>query len=119
MTETTDHRPSTNDPRGEVVLALTTVPDGPLGEAIANALVTERLAACVNVHGPMSSTYRWRGTVEHDVERQVVIKTTRARVDAVRERISQLHSYDLPEFLVVPVAGGSPRYLEWVLSETA
>src|SRR5262245_54409988 len=111
---TNDHRTST-----DVVLVLTTVPDGPVANALAKALVEERLAACVNVHSPMSSTYRWKGVVEHDVERQVVIKTTRARVDAVRGRISQLHSYELPEFLVVPVAGGSPGYLEWVLSETA
>jgi periplasmic divalent cation tolerance protein len=103
----------------DVVLVLTTVPVGDRGETIARALVDERLAACVNVYAPMTSFYRWRGAVERDVERQVVIKTTRENVAAVQARLSGLHPYELPEFVVVSVADGSAAYLEWVRDETA
>ena len=101
-----------------VVLVLTTVPDGELGNQIATTLVDERLAACVNVLAPMTSTYRWRGAIERETERQLVIKTTSGRVAAVRARIGQLHPYELPEFLVVSVADGLAEYLAWVEAET-
>lgn len=101
-----------------VVIVLTTVPDGDLGDTIARTLVEERLAACVNVHPAMTSVYRWEGRVEQERERQLVIKTTRDRVAAVQARVAELHSYDLPEFLVLPVADGSAAYLGWV-AETA
>ena len=102
----------------DVVLVLITVPDGDVGGVIARTLVDERLAACVNVSGPMTSYYRWRGAVEQDLERQLVVKTTVERVAAVRQRVAELHSYELPEFLVVPIADGSSAYLEWVRMET-
>jgi periplasmic divalent cation tolerance protein len=109
----------TVDHRSSVVLILTTAPgDGDLAERIANALIEERLAACVNVGAPMTSVYRWRGALEHDIERPLVIKTAAALVEAVRARIGELHSYELPEFLVISVSEGSAPYLDWVLSET-
>ena len=89
------------------------------GEAIARALVDERLAACVNVLGPMTSFYRWHGAVERDVERQLLIKTTRGRVAALQARLIELHPYDLPEFVVLPVSEGGPAYLDWVRNETS
>ena len=101
-----------------IVLVLTTVPDAETGERMARALVDERLAACVNVHGPMVSIYRWRGRVEREVEHQVFIKTTAGLVEAVRHRIAELHPYELPEFLIVPVEDGSEDYLAWVKAET-
>ena len=102
----------------EVVLILTTVPDDDRGETLAQTLVTERLAACVNVLGPMTSIYRWQGAVERESERQLVVKTTRDRIGAVRERIAQLHSYELPELIVLDVVDGSLGYLDWVKAET-
>lgn len=102
----------------EVVLILTTVPDGDLGEMVARKLVEERLAACVNLFAPMTSCYRWHSVLEREVERQLVIKTTRDRVAAVQARLAELHSYELPEFLVLPVLDGSSAYLEWVRTET-
>jgi periplasmic divalent cation tolerance protein len=102
----------------ELVLILTTTPDGDLGDRIAATLVGERLAACVNVHGPMVSFYRWHGAVERETERQIVIKTTKDRVEPVLARIAQLHSYELPELVVVPIADGSPPYLDWIRAET-
>src|SRR5947209_2805749 len=101
---------ATND----IVLILTTCPDDDRAAALARALVEERLAACVNVHGPMMSVHRWKGAVEREVERQVVIKTTRHLVTAVEARVRALHSYELPEFLVVSVDGGSEAYLNWI-----
>ena len=101
------------------ILVLTTMPnDEPKTAELARALIDERLAACVNVHGPMTSTYRWKGRIEVDAERQVVIKTTRDRLDALRKRIHELHPYELPEFLVLDVASGSDAYLDWVKAQT-
>jgi periplasmic divalent cation tolerance protein len=102
----------------DIVLILTTVPDGDRGEQLARTLVDERLAACVNVLPPMTSFYRWKGRVEQDVERQLAIKTTRARVAAVQARIRELHPYELPELIVVTVTDGAAAYLDWVRGET-
>src|SRR3989442_14640552 len=71
----------------DLILILTTMPDDNRADALARALVEERLAACVNVHGPMTSTYRWKGSVECEAERQVVIKTTRARLNDLEARL--------------------------------
>jgi periplasmic divalent cation tolerance protein len=100
----------------EVVVVLSTVPDNETGETIARTLVDERLAACVNLLPPMTSIYRWTGAVERDTERQLLIKTTRDRVPAIETRLRQLHSYDLPELIVIDATGGSAEYLAWVAS---
>jgi periplasmic divalent cation tolerance protein len=101
----------------DVVLVLSTVPDDVSAEALARALIEERLAACVNVQAPMVSIYRWKGTVERDSERQLVIKTTRAALPALEKRLRELHSYELPEFLVIEASGGSRAYLDWVAQQ--
>jgi periplasmic divalent cation tolerance protein len=101
----------------QIVLILTTVPDPGAGDTIARALVDERLAACVTVLPAMTSVYRWQGAVERATEHQIVIKTTRSRAVAVQARMRELHSYDLPEFLVLDVADGSPEYLAWISGE--
>jgi len=103
----------------EIVLVLTTVPDDERSHTVARLLVEERLAACVNVHGQMWSSYRWKNKVERDAERQLVIKTTRDRLPALEKRLKALHTYELPEFLVLPVDGGSTAYLDWVASEVS
>ncbi len=97
----------------DVVIVLTTMPDDARADELARTLVDERLAACVNVHGPMRSTYRWKGVVEQDAERQIVIKTRRDRVAALEQRLRSLHPYELPEFVVIE---GSPSeaYRAWV-----
>lgn len=101
------------------VLVLTTVPVGGLGEEIACVLVGERLAACVNIGVEMTSIYRWKGNVERDTEVQLVIKTTADRVAALKQRIAELHSYELPEFIVVPTVDGSEAYLDWIAESVA
>ncbi len=103
----------------QIVLILTTMPDDDRADALARVLVDERLASCVNVHAPMVSTYRWKGGVERETERQLIIKTTRARIPELETRLHALHPYELPEFLIVPIDGGSDAYLEWVSSETS
>jgi periplasmic divalent cation tolerance protein len=101
----------------DLILVLTTVPNDDTAEAMARTLVEERLAACVNLHAPMTSVYRWKGAVEREAERQVVIKTTRERLPALEARLKTLHSYELPELIVVSIEGGSPAYLAWVNQE--
>jgi periplasmic divalent cation tolerance protein len=101
------------------VVILTTVGEEAAGEAIARALVDERLAACVNLLPAMASFYRWDGQMTRDVEHQLVIKTTRGRVAEVEARVSALHPYDLPEFLVLAVEAGNEGYCAWICAETA
>jgi periplasmic divalent cation tolerance protein len=102
----------------DYVLVLTTVPAEGDADNLARTLVTEQLVACVNVLPPMVSTYRWKGSVEQDRERQLIMKTTRDRVAALRARVKELHSYEVPEFVVIPVLEGSEDYLEWIREST-
>ena len=104
----------------DVVLVLSTAPAAPgddTAEQIARTLIDERLAACVNIQAPMVSIYRWKGAVERDSERQLVIKTTRNTLPALEKRLRELHPYELPEFIVVAASGGSAVYLEWVAQQ--
>lgn len=81
---------------------------------IAETLVDQRLAACVNVLPPIGSIYRWQGSVERAQETLVLIKTTQARFPALRQRIMELHSYDTPEIIALAVIEGSEKYLGWL-----
>jgi len=101
----------------QYVIVLTTLPADADAGALATVLVEERLAACVNLLPAMESIYRWRGGIEQDSERQLVIKTTRQRLHALWERVRQLHPYEVPEFLVLAVSGGSDAYLTWLRTE--
>jgi periplasmic divalent cation tolerance protein len=101
----------------DLILILTTMPDDDRAAGLARTLVEERLAACVNVHAPMTSTYRWREAIESAPERQVVIKTTRGRRAAVEARLRALHPYELPELVVIDAAG-SEAYATWVRETT-
>ena len=83
-------------------------------QKIARALVDRKLAACVNIVGPIESTYRWQGTVESSEEFLLVIKTTAAACERVRELIHKLHSYQLPECVQLSIEDGLPQYLEWI-----
>ena len=101
------------------VLVLTTLPADADAAVFARTLVSERLAACVNLLAPMESVYRWEGDVQREAERQLIMKTTRARVDALWQRVRELHPYDVPEFLVLPIADGSDAYLRWLGESTS
>lgn len=101
-----------------VVIAFCTCPDTDSAARIAAALVEERLAACVNRLPGVASTYRWQGRIEQANEVLLLIKTTAERLPALQQRLPQLHSYELPELIVVEAAGGLPAYLDWVAAET-
>jgi periplasmic divalent cation tolerance protein len=100
----------------EFAIVLTTLPADAEAESLARTLVEEGLAACVNVLGPIRSVYRWEGRVEAADERQLLIKTSRARVADLQRRLVELHPYDVPEFLVVGIETGSEPYLAWLAS---
>jgi periplasmic divalent cation tolerance protein len=102
----------------DAVIVLTTLPLDLDADQFARALIDERLAACVNVFPAMRSTYSWNGAVEVTDERQVLIKTTRLRLEELRARLHDLHPYELPEFLVIEPAEGSPDYLAWLAKRT-
>jgi len=92
---------------------------GSLAEArkVAHSVVQRRLAACVNVHAaPVESVYRWKGNVESAKEFLLVMKTTSRRLKALEAEVSRMHSYEVPEFLVLRVDSGSKKYLAWLLS---
>ena len=103
----------------EYVIVLTTLPADADGRAFGRTLVEERLAACVNLLPVMDSVYRWEGQVEHDTERQVIVKTSRDRVAALWERIRELHPYETPEFVVLNIQDGSDAYLRWIGESTS
>ncbi|HZP46444.1 MAG TPA: divalent-cation tolerance protein CutA [Candidatus Binataceae bacterium] len=85
---------------------------------IARRVVEERLAACVNIVGPLSSIYRWQGRIESAREHLLIIKTRSSLFRTLENRVRQLHSYDVPEIIALPLAGGSSAYLNWLLDST-
>jgi periplasmic divalent cation tolerance protein len=101
----------------DVVIVMTTIGEDRADE-LARTLVDERLAACVNVQASMMSTYRWKGTVEREPERQLLIKTTAARLVRLEARLKALHPYELPELIVLRPETVSDAYGEWVRTET-
>jgi len=101
-----------------ILLCYCTCPDAATAERIAAALVGEQLAACVNHLSGITSTYRWQGAVTTDNEHLLLIKTTTARFDVLRERLLALHPYELPELIAVPVERGHGAYLDWVRAST-
>ncbi len=93
--------------------------DGPEeARAIGRALVEARLAACANVLGPMTSIFRWEGAVQEGEEAVLIVKTTAALVDALTAKVRELHSYDCPCIVALPVDGGNPAFLDWITAET-
>lgn len=103
----------------DVIIVITNVPDGATADTLAKRLIEDRLAACVNVLAPASSLYRWKGAVESAHEVPVLIKTRLALYGKVESLIREVHPYELPEVLAVPVVRGLPGYLQWVVSETS
>jgi periplasmic divalent cation tolerance protein len=92
----------------------TTLPDQAAADRLASVLVNERLAACAQVLCPVSSTYRWQGTIEHSTECYCHLKTTVARLPALKARIRELHPYEVPEVIALPIIGGDSDYLRWI-----
>jgi periplasmic divalent cation tolerance protein len=103
----------------EVYLSLCTCPDMDTAHALAERLLTERLAACINILPGLVSVYQWQDKLETDQEVLLLIKTTGQRIAALTARILALHPYDLPEVISHPITAGHPHYLDWVRQCTA
>jgi len=101
-----------------VVVVLVTCPNRRMGQSMAEALVKEGLAACVNLIPGLTSTYRWQGKLCRGREVLLLAKTRKARFSKLADRIRELHPLTVPEILAIPVALGSPAYLSWVLDST-
>jgi len=101
------------------LLVLTNLPDRSVAEALAQDLVAQRLAACVNILSACRSVYRWQGTIETSDEVPLLIKTTSERYPALQAAILARHPYELPEVIAWPIAHGLPGYLAWVADEVA
>lgn len=102
----------------ETLVVLVTTPTPERAAEIARVAVEERLAACGNVVTGVRSIYRWEGEIQDDAEALLVLKTTRGRFEALRERVLSLHPYAVPEVIALPVEAGSAPYLAWIAAET-
>ncbi len=107
--------PAMND---AALLVFSTVPDLETGERIATTLVSERLAACVNILPAVTSIYYWQGEVQKDTERLLLIKTSTSGYPPLEKRLLSLHPYELPEIIAVPVKAGLAGYLQWIQDNT-
>ncbi len=85
---------------------------------IAKILVKEKLVACVNIIPTVESVYRWKGKIEEDIECVFIAKTTEKNINETVEKIKQIHSYDVPDIIVIPIIGGLDSYLYYVKEET-
>jgi periplasmic divalent cation tolerance protein len=101
----------------EFVQIATTTGTRELAERIAVELVSRRLAACVQVSGPIHSTFRWQGSVETAEEWMCAAKTVESRIADVERLVKELHAYDVPEIIVTPIVGGSAAYLHWLTEQ--
>lgn len=99
-------------------VVLVTAPDRTVAESLVRRLVEERSAACGTILPDVQSIYRWEGAVEHESEVLVLFKTTARGAERLVQRVPELHPYDVPEVLVLPVEGGHLPYLEWLTEST-
>ncbi len=102
----------------DALVVLVTTPSAERAAELARALVDERLAACGNVVPGLRSIYRWEGKVQDEEEALLLLKTTRARFEALRDRVLALHPYEVPEVIALPIEAGSAKYLAWIAAET-
>jgi len=102
-----------------VMVALTTAPSAEVGERIGQSLVEERLAACANVVGGITSIFRWKGAIARESEVLIILKTTEGDMGALERRVVELHPYEVPEVIALPVEAGHAPYLDWVRAEVA
>lgn len=100
------------------LVVLCTAPDQQTAQALAHALVSEHLAACINILGPLSSIYQWDGQLEQATEHLLIIKTTTTAYPQLEARLSALHPYEVPEIMALPVSQGAGSYLHWLCAST-
>lgn len=107
-----------SSPTTPLMIAITTVDSIEQADRLAKSLLAQRLAACVQVDGPITSCYRWRNQVERDTEWRLIIKSPPERIEAVRQCVHQCHPYDLPQWVVI-AAEASAGYARWAADATA
>lgn len=103
----------------EIFIVFCTCSDSAEANRLAHSLVEERLAACVNILPGLTSIYRWQDKLESASEHLLLVKTTRERLSSLESRIHELHSYELPEVIAVPVTAGSEKYLAWLSQQVS
>ena len=105
-------------PTSAPIIVLTTCNSSEMATLIADSLVTKNFAACVNIINGVESVYQWQGKIEHDKEILLIVKTQQALFSQVEKTIQELHDYELPEIIAVPIEIGEKKYLDWILSAT-
>ncbi|MFI9628900.1 divalent-cation tolerance protein CutA [Streptomyces sp. NPDC052042] len=103
---------------GEIVIAQTTIDDEDRADALARGAIGNRLAACAHIDPPFTAVYRWKDAVETAREWRISYKTTTDRLPELEAWVAREHTYDVPEWITLPVTGGSGAYLSWVVEET-
>ncbi|SPP65036.1 divalent-cation tolerance protein CutA [Nitrospira lenta] len=103
--------------KNKIIIIFVTVHDQKEGRRISKEILTSRLAACVNIIPGIQSMYQWKGKIVQEKEAMLVLKTTRSRYRKLEQKIKQLHSYEVPEVIAIPLICGSPQYIEWVAKE--
>ncbi len=98
----------------DYIVVLITVPDGDTAQNIANRLVEEKLAACVNIVKDINSIYYWKGNIENDEEHLLIVKTKIELFDRLTDLIKSIHPYTVPEIIALPIISGSESYLRWI-----
>ncbi|PSS19590.1 Protein CutA like [Actinidia chinensis var. chinensis] len=100
------------------IVVYVTVPNKEAGKKLAESLVKEKLAACVNRVPGIESVYQWQGEVQTDSEELLIIKTRESLLEALKEHVKANHEYEVPEVIAIPIIGGSIPYLEWIKNST-
>ncbi|HDZ61543.1 MAG TPA: divalent-cation tolerance protein CutA [Nitrospirae bacterium] len=100
------------------IIVFITAPNEAEAEKIAKTLVEERLAACVNITKDIRSIYRWQGKIEDDREIFMIVKTRKDLFEALSTRVKEIHSYDVPEIIALPIVEGSKEYMQWIKDST-
>ncbi|MFE7317824.1 divalent-cation tolerance protein CutA [Streptomyces sp. NPDC057555] len=103
----------------DIVIAQTTIDDEDQAKALARGAVESKLAACAHIDAPFTAVYRWKNEIETAQEWRISYKTTTERLPELEAWVAEKHSYDVPEWITLPVTGGSEAYLSWVVEETA
>ncbi|MEU9601675.1 divalent-cation tolerance protein CutA [Streptomyces sp. NPDC048109] len=104
---------------GEIVIAQTTINDEEQAKVLARGAVENRLAACAHIDQPFTAVYRWKNAIETAQEWRISYKTTTDRLPELEAWVSKQHSYEVPEWIALPVTGGSDAYLAWVVDESS
>lgn len=103
----------------EILIAQTTIDNEDQAKALASGAVESRLAACAHIDQPFTAVYRWKGAIETATEWRISFKTTTDRLPELEAWVAREHSYEVPEWIALPVTGGSEAYLSWVVDESA